>query len=78
MGAQGCALVGPPEYYKKFGFRNYPEVIHEGIPQEVFLVLPLTKKCPKELSASMMDLKQKANNSFQRASRLRHAAAEVD
>jgi putative acetyltransferase len=28
MNAQGCALVGPPEYYKKFGFRNYPEMIH--------------------------------------------------
>jgi putative acetyltransferase len=47
MGAQGCALVGPPEYYKKFGFKNYPEMIHEGIPQEVFLILPLTEKIPK-------------------------------
>jgi putative acetyltransferase len=47
MGAQGCALVGPPEYYKKFGFKNYPEMIHEGIPQEVFLVLPFNEKIPK-------------------------------
>ena len=47
MGSQGCALVGPPEYYKKFGFRNYSEMIHEGIPQEVFLVLPFNKKMPK-------------------------------
>jgi putative acetyltransferase len=47
MGAQGCALVGPPEYYKKFGFKNYPEMIHEGIPQEVFLTLPFTEKVPK-------------------------------
>jgi putative acetyltransferase len=47
MEAQGCALVGPPEYYKKFGFKNYPEMIHEGIPQEVFLVLPFTEKVPK-------------------------------
>jgi putative acetyltransferase len=28
MGAQGCALVGPPDYYKKFNFKNYPEMIH--------------------------------------------------
>jgi putative acetyltransferase len=46
MGAQGCALVGPPDYYKKFGFKNYSEMIHEGIPQEVFLVLPFTEKIP--------------------------------
>jgi putative acetyltransferase len=47
MGAQGCALVGPPDYYIKFGFKNYPEMIHEGIPQEVFLVLPFSNKIPK-------------------------------
>jgi putative acetyltransferase len=46
-GGQGCALVGPPDYYKRFGFKNYPELIHEGIPQEVFLVLPFTEKVPK-------------------------------
>ena len=47
MGAQGCALVGHPEHYKKFGFKNYQEMIHEGIPQEVFLALPFTEKIPK-------------------------------
>ncbi|MBI4798991.1 MAG: N-acetyltransferase [Desulfarculus sp.] len=41
LGAQGCALVGPPEYYQRFGFKNDPALVHEGIPQEVFLVLPL-------------------------------------
>lgn len=46
-GAQGCALVGDPEYYKRFGFRNYPELIHEGIPQEVFLSLPFGEKIPR-------------------------------
>lgn len=40
LGAQGCALVGDPNYYKRFGFKNTPNLIHEGIPQEVFLVLP--------------------------------------
>lgn len=39
-GAKGCALVGDPEYYKRLGFRNLPELIHEGIPQQYFLALP--------------------------------------
>ena len=47
MGGEGCALVGDPNYYKRFGFKNYPELFHEGVPQEVFLVLPFTEKIPK-------------------------------
>lgn len=47
MGCQGCALVGDPNYYKRFGFKNYPQLIHEGIPQEVFLILPFTERIPK-------------------------------
>ena len=47
LGGQGCALVGDPNYYKRFGFRNYPELIHEGIPQEVFLALPFTENVPQ-------------------------------
>ena len=47
MGGQGCALVGDPNYYKRFGFKNYPELVHEGIPQEVFLALPLNEKVPQ-------------------------------
>lgn len=46
MGGQGCALVGDPNYYKQFGFKNYPELVHEGVPQEVFLVLPFAEKTP--------------------------------
>jgi len=45
-GAKGCALVGDPNYYKYFGFRNYPRLIHVGVPQEVFLVLPFTAAIP--------------------------------
>jgi putative acetyltransferase len=47
LGGQGCALVGDPNYYKRFGFRNYPELIHEGVPQEVFLALPFTENVPQ-------------------------------
>ncbi len=47
LGGQGCALVGDPDYYKRLGFRNYPQLVHEGIPQEVFLALPFTEKVPQ-------------------------------
>jgi putative acetyltransferase len=47
LNGQGCALVGDPNYYKQFGFRNLPELVHEGIPQEVFLALPFNEKVPK-------------------------------
>jgi putative acetyltransferase len=47
MGGKGCALVGDPNYYKRFGFKNYPELIHEGVPQEVFLALPFNKRVPQ-------------------------------
>jgi putative acetyltransferase len=46
LDAKGCALVGDPNYYTRFGFRNIPDMIHEGIPQEYFLVLPFTDEVP--------------------------------
>lgn len=45
--AQGCCLVGDPEYYKRFGFRNISGLIHEGVPQEAFLALPLDEHAPQ-------------------------------
>ena len=47
MGGKGCALVGDPNYYERFGFRNNLDLIHDGIPQEVFLVLPFDKTIPQ-------------------------------
>jgi predicted N-acetyltransferase YhbS len=41
------ALVGDLSYSRRFGFRNYPAMIHEGIPQEVFLALPLIDEVPQ-------------------------------
>lgn len=46
-GGQGCALVGDPNYYHRFGFRNFPELVHEGVPQEVFLALPFNETVPQ-------------------------------
>jgi len=45
--AQGCCLVGHPDYYKKFGFKNMPGLVHEGVPQEVFLVLSIDGQTPQ-------------------------------
>jgi len=46
-GAQGCLLVGDPGYYEKFGFKNFPALIHEGVPPENFLALPFGKHIPR-------------------------------
>ena len=47
LNARGCCVVGHPEYYKRFGFRNIPGLVHEGVPQEVFLALPLDGHAPQ-------------------------------
>jgi putative acetyltransferase len=39
MNAQGCCLVGHPDYYKKFGFKNVLGLGLEGVPPEVFFAL---------------------------------------
>ena len=38
--------MGDPNYYKRFGFRNYPELDYEGIPQEVFVAFPFYEQVP--------------------------------
>ena len=47
MGSKGWALVGDPNYYRRFGFKNYPQLIHDGAPREVFLALPFTETVPQ-------------------------------
>jgi putative acetyltransferase len=47
MDAKGCALVGDPNFYRRLGFRNIPSLVHEGVPPEVFLVLPFTDAVPQ-------------------------------
>jgi putative acetyltransferase len=49
IGAQNCDLVGGSNFYKKFRFKNYPELIHEGIREEVFLVLTFTERVLKKI-----------------------------
>jgi putative acetyltransferase len=45
-GGRVCALVGDPNYYVRFGFRNHPGLIYEGIPQEFFQVLSFDEAMP--------------------------------
>jgi len=47
MDARGCCLVGHPEYYRKFGFDNVPELVHEGVPQEFFVALAFDGNIPQ-------------------------------
>jgi putative acetyltransferase len=46
MNAQGCCLVGHPDYYRKFGFKNMPELVLEGVPQEVFFAFSFDGHIP--------------------------------
>lgn len=47
LGAAGCVLVGDPGYYERFGFRNDPDLVYEGVPQEYFPVLPFDAETPR-------------------------------
>lgn len=46
-GADGCVLVGDPEYYKRFGFRNFQGMTLEGVPPENFLGLAFVESSPR-------------------------------
>jgi putative acetyltransferase len=46
MNAQGCCLVGHPDYYRKFGFTNVTGLAHEGVPPEVFFALSFDGHLP--------------------------------
>ncbi|WP_151768743.1 GNAT family N-acetyltransferase [Acinetobacter oleivorans] len=39
LGAKGCVLLGDPNYYSRFGFKNYPELILPDVPSEYFQAL---------------------------------------
>ncbi len=47
MNARGCCLVGHPDYYRKFGFKNIPGLVHNGVPPEVFFVLSFDEHTPQ-------------------------------
>ena len=46
-GANGCCLVGFPQYYRKFGFVNPAGLWVEGVPNEVFFALSFAGVYPQ-------------------------------
>ena len=40
LGSNGCVVLGEPEFYERFGFRTDPRLWLDGVPPELFLVLP--------------------------------------
>ena len=46
LGARGCLLVGEPKFYARFGFKNEPSILLEGVPPEVFLCLGFGSPLP--------------------------------
>lgn len=49
--AQGCVLVGYPDYYKRFGFAACPTLKVEGVSPEYLLALPLRGPVPSGIVA---------------------------
>jgi len=47
MNAQGCCLVGHPDYYGRFGFKHPAGLGHEGVPQEAFFALSFSGHIPQ-------------------------------
>ena len=47
LNAQGCCLVGHPGYYRRLGFKRIPGLVHEGVPEEVFLALSFDGHTPQ-------------------------------
>lgn len=45
--AQGCVLLGEPDYYRRFGFQHSANLILAGVPPEYFLALSFDRKFPK-------------------------------
>ncbi len=47
MHARGCCLVGHPEYYRRFGFENCPQLVLEGVPPKVFFAVSFEGTLPR-------------------------------
>jgi len=45
--AEGCILVGEPDYYERFSFKSPDGLEHEGVPQENLLALPFGGQIPQ-------------------------------
>lgn len=47
LGARGCVLEGDFNYYNRFGFKSYPQLVYEGAPApEYFMAFPFYEEVP--------------------------------
>lgn len=46
MNAKGCVLLGEPDYYSRFGFKAYANLILPGVPAEYFQALAFGDSIP--------------------------------
>jgi putative acetyltransferase len=76
--AQGCCLVGHPDYYRRFGFKNIPGLVHEGVPQEVFFGLSFDGHTPQGTVAFHEGFKADGQPLSGWRSAPSHQAAEAD
>ncbi len=47
LGADGCVLLGDPDFYSRFGFRPLAGLILPDVPPEYFQALPLGLQTPQ-------------------------------
>ncbi|MBE0655131.1 MAG: N-acetyltransferase [Bacteroidales bacterium] len=47
LNAEGCCVVGHPDYYRKFGFENVAGLGLDGVPPEVFFALSFNGHIPQ-------------------------------
>ncbi len=45
-GANGCVLLGEPDYYSRFGFKHDDQLSLPGVPQGYFLAFPFCDETP--------------------------------
>ena len=46
-GANGCVLLGEPDFYSRFGFAAREGLSLDGFPAEYFLTRPFLSDCPR-------------------------------
>ena len=44
--AQGCVVLGEPEYYQRFGFKAEPSLVLVDVPAEYFMALSFHRDIP--------------------------------
>ncbi len=49
IGAKGVVLLGEPDFYNRFGFKQRKELVLEGVPAEYFLALSFNDEYPTGL-----------------------------